>query len=525
MLEDAEVRDIVEMRSGGALSRVFEEIVDNNKTVAGVPVSPETALMCGAVLSCVRVLAESVASIPFNVYRRLPGGGSEIAEGLPLQEVIAYQPNGWMTSFEFRELMESWKLLWGNAYAHIVSGSRGAVSELIPLHPSRMTVKRLENGRLRYYYREPNQATPVEFPQDEIFHIRWLSRDGVTGYVPTALSRDVIGLARATEIHAGAFFGNGARPGTVIEVDEPLKPETMQRLRQTWEDIHRGPDRAHKTAVMPHGTHVKELTSNNQTAQLVETMRYAVEAIARVYRVPAHLIGDLTNVRHSTVEQSAIDFITFSLMPHLRRWEMACRRDLIVDDKQYFCQFDVKALMAGDYAARSQFLREMFQMAALDVDELRAEIGLNPLPNNLGKKRFVQVNMQLLDAFTLETPNGQKSPEATGPTPGPPPPTPADAQERAAAEVLFKSTVRRLAAAEAAGIIERRNKPAKLEQWIDSCAERMRLELCDAAKATGRDVDEFVVSWKKTTNELLLSCHRSGKPYEEVTATWTDRMN
>jgi HK97 family phage portal protein len=533
--EDAAVEDMVEMRSG-SMSRVFEEIRETRQTTAGVYISPETSLECTAVLACVRVISESVASLPLNVYRRLPGGGKEIAEELPLQEVIAHQPNSWMTSFEFRELMQSWLLLWGNAYAFIKSGRRGAVTELIPLHPSRMEVKRLENGRLRYEYTPPDKVVPDKYTQDQILHLRWLSQDGVTGYVPTTLSRDAIALARATELHSGAYFGNGARAGTVIETSEPHKPETLQRLRQSWEDMHRGSDKAFKTAVLPHGMSVKELTTNNVNAQLIETRRYQCLEVARVYRVPAHLIGELQDVRHSTVEQAAIDFVTFSLMPHLRRWQGVFRRDLIADDRTYFVEFDINSLMAGDYAARSQFLREMFHMGCLSVDEVRAAIGYNPLPDERGDKRFIQVNMQLLDAFTLENPTAGMAVEEPDVAPvgapvepsGSPDPAsePSPGSEgRDAAELLWTSTLRRLAAIEADGILERRKKPAKLSAWLEAHEQRMRTELCDAAQATGRDIDDFVAAWGEKSRDLLLDCHRSGKAYEEVTESWTDRTN
>ena len=541
MDENAAIEDVVELRSG--ISRVFEEIIEQRRTVAGVSISPETSLQCSAVLACVRVLSEGVAQLPLHLMRRLPGGGKEIADDHPLNEVLAYQPNGWMTSFEFRELMQSWILLWGNAYALIKSGRRGAVTELIPLHPSRMKVEYLENGRLRYLYQEPDKPTPKPYTQDQIFHLRWLSQDGITGYVPTTLSRDAIALARATELHAGAYFGNGARPGTVIETDQPLKPETMERLRRSWEDVHRGSDKYAKTAVMPHGTHVKEYGGvNNETAQLLQSRRFQVEEVARVYRVPAHLIGNLENVRFSTVEQSAIDFVTFSLIPHLRRWEMASRRDLVVDDKQYFVEFDVNALMAGDYAARSQFLREMFNMAAISVDELRQAIGYNPLPNGEGDKRFIQVNMQLLDAFTEESPTGQAQPQASqgsqeaAEDAGEEPPAEeepdaqpaavnAGSEEGRAAEALWRTTLARLAAVEADGILARRNKPAKLEAWLQQHETRMRGELEASGQATGRDTEAFVVNWMERTRDLLLDCHRSGKPYEEVTEKWTSRTN
>jgi hypothetical protein len=356
----------------------------------------------------------------------------------------------------------------------------------------------------------------------------------VTGFVPTTLSRDAIGLARATELHSGAFFGNNGQPGTYIETDQPHKPEVLARFREQWNDAHQGPMNAYKTVVMPFGFHRKQIEQRNDTSMLVETRRYQVEEVSRCYRVPGHLIGDLSNVRFSTVEQSAIDFVTFSLIPWCRRWEMACRRDLVVDDKQYFCQFDTNALMVGDYAARSQFLREMANLGALDIDEIRSQIGYNPLPDGQGKKRFVQVNMQLLEAFTAENPTGQKQTTAT---PAPPagvadtteqtaPGAPAaaeDARQAAGAEVLFKTNLRRLAAVEADGVLERRNKPEKLASWLDQMTGRMRDELAEAAQATGRDIDGFIGTWVNRSRELLLECHRSGQKYETVTEGWCDK--
>ena len=535
--ETAEAGDLTPLENRASLSRVFEELLERNKASAGVYISPETALSCSAVLCAVRVLAESIAAMPFNVYRRIPGGGKEIAEEHPLQELLAYQPNDWMTSFEWREWTQSQMLLWGNSYSLINSGRRGAVSELIPLHASRMTVKRLENGRLRYEYKEPDKPTPTYYNQDRIFHLRWLSSDGVTGYVPTTLAKDAIALARATELHSSSFFGNGAQSGTYIETDQPFKPDAIQRFKQQWDDAHRGPDKAFKTVVMPHGFHKKSDPVNNQTSELVATRRYAVEEIARSYRIPMHLMGDLTNVRHSTVEQSGIDFVTFSLIPHCRRWQLAVRRDLIVEDREYFVEFDTTSLMAGDHAARAQYMREAFNMGALSVDEVRAQMGYNPLPDGLGSKRFVQVNMQLLDAFTVATPNGQEIPVAE-PPPEPesqdddaidgndgPRPSDAAVGDIRASEALFRTTLRRLAAVEADGILDRRNKPAKLQAWLESHSQRMRTDLQDAAKATGRDIDEFVLSWMDETRNRLLECVRSGRPYEEATGSWTDRAN
>lgn len=530
-MQTGTIEQIIELRSG--ISRVFEEITETRRTTAGVSVSPETSLQCSAVLACVRVISESVAALPFGLFKRRADGGKELAAGFPMHRVLSESPNGWMTSFEFRELMQSWLLLWGNAYAQIVPGRYGSVTELIPLHPSRMKVKRIENGRLRYLYTEPGQSTPTPYSQDQIFHLRWLTQDGVSGYVPTTLSRDAIALARATELHSSAYFGNGARPGTVMEVDSPLKPETAERLRQSWEEMHRGPERASKTAVLPHGVHLKELSGSNESSQLIETRRYQVEEVARAFRVPAYMIGDLTKSSYSSVEQQGLDFVTFSLVPHLRRWETATRRDLLHEDDDFFAEFDVRGLMRGDNAARAQYYRELWGLGVLSINEIRTAEGMNPIEN--GEKRFVQVNMALLESFV---PPDQAPPEGETPVKEgetvdsegentPPegentPPAPAE-EARSASELVFKTTLRRLASLEADGILERRDRPAKLAAWLEVHEKRMRTELLDACEATGRDIDDFVGGWMEKSRDLLLDCHRSGVKYETVTEGWCER--
>lgn len=535
MSEEAAIEDIVEMRSG--ISRVFEEIIEQQRTVSGVNVSPETALQSSAVLACVRVLSESVAALPLSVFRRLSEGGKQVASDLPLHRILSEQPNDWMTSFEFRELLTSHILLWGSAYAEIRPGRLGAVTQLHPLHPSRMKVERLENGRLRYIYQEPGKTSTKTFRQEQIFHLRWLTQDGVNGYVPTTLSRDAIGLARATELQASAFFGNGAKPGVVLTSDQPLKPETAQRLRRSWEDMHKGANQTGKTAVLPHGIQVKELGATNEANQLLETRRYQVEDIARAFRVPVYMIGDLTKSSYSSVEQQGLDFVTFSLVPHLKRWESAIRRDLILDDDQYFAEFDVKGLMRGDNAGRAQFYRELWNLGCLSINEIREAEGMNPIEQ--GEKRFVQVNMALLESFVVQDDSEEeetKEPEAESPATEeeetvevptevePEPNEEKSEDERSAPELMFRQTLRKLAATEADGILERRNKPAKLSAWLEAHEIKMRNELCDSAKATGRHIGDFVESWMNETRDLLLECKRSGKNFEEATNTWTARI-
>jgi phage portal protein BeeE len=310
-----------------------------------------------------------------------------------------------------------------------------------------------------------------------------------------------------------------------LESDQPLKPETAQRLRQSWDDIHGGgPKNGNKTAVLPHGIKIKELSGSNESSQLIETRRYQVEDIARAYRVPVYMIGDLTKSSYSSVEQQGLDFVTFTLVPWLRRWESAVRRDLVADDDNYFAEFDVRGLLRGDNAGRAQYFRELWNLGVLSINEIRAAEGMNPIEH--GDKRFVQVNMALLESFVVQPPPAEESPAPAeeAPVQDEEPMIEEEPAARSAAGVLFKQTLRKLAAVEADGIRERRTKPAKLAAWLEAHEKRMRTELCDVAQATGLQIDEFAASWMNETRDLLLECHRSGRPYEEVLETWTDRV-
>lgn len=365
----------------------------SNRNPSGVRVDPETALRSTVVLACVRVLATSVAGLPLHLYRRQPDGGKSIAREHPLYRVLHTSPNGWQTSFEFREQLMLHLCLHGNAYVEIRAGSAGFASELLVLHPSRMKVERIENGRLRYKYREDTGGETV-YTQDQISHIRWLSDDGVQGMVPVELARDAIGLARACEIHGASFFGNGARPGVVLTSENMIDAETARSLRDNWERVHRGSDRAFKTAVLTGGLKPVELGGNNQESQFLETRRFAVEEICRIYGCPPHLVGDLTRSSFSNIEQQSLDYLQNTLLGWLRRFESAFARDLITDPN-VFAEFDVRGLLRGDAAARASYYQTLWNLGVASINEIRGWENLDPVTG--GDTRFIQLNMTTLE--------------------------------------------------------------------------------------------------------------------------------
>jgi len=364
----------------------------SGRNPSGVRIDAESALRATVVLACVRVLSASVAGLPLHLYRRLAGGGKELARDVPLYRVLHTTPNDWQTSYEWRETLMLHLLLHGNAYCEIRGA--GDSRQLIPLHPSRMKVDRLENGRLRYTYREDRGSSTV-YSQDAVMHLRWLSDDGLNGMVPVEIAADAIGLARALEIHGASFFGNGARPGVVLTTDQMLSPEAAENTRNQWERAHRGPSRAQRTAVLQGGLKISEVGGNNQESQFLESRRFQCEEICgRIYGVPPHLIGDLSRSSFSNIEQQSLDYVQNGLMPWLRRFESAISRDLLTDDET-FAEFDVRGALRADAAGRSAFYNTMASLGVFSVNEIRGFENLNPVDG--GDIRVVPLNMQTLE--------------------------------------------------------------------------------------------------------------------------------
>ena len=359
---------------------------------SGVRIDPESALQSTVVLACVRVLAASVASLPLQIYRRTKGGGKSVAKDLPLYRILHSRPNAWQTSYEWRETCMLHLLTYGNAYSEVVGF--GSNMQLIPLHPSRMKVARMENGRLRYVYREPNdESTPYD--QDETFHVRWLSDDGVNGMVPVELARDAIGLARACEIHGAAFFGNGASPGQVLVTDGVLDPETIASTRENWDARHKGVRRSGRTALLQGGIKPFPMAGTNQEAQFLEARRFQIEEICRIFGVPPHLVSDLTRSSFSNIEQQSLDYLQNGLMPWLRRFESAITRSLLDDpSEETFVEFDVRGVLRADAAARAAFYQTMSSLGVFSVNDICDWENLNPVEG--GDARFVPLNMQTL---------------------------------------------------------------------------------------------------------------------------------
>jgi HK97 family phage portal protein len=379
------------------------------KTAADIQITPEKALASTVMLACSRILSEMISSMDLNLYRRLPGGARELALESPLHRVIHRVPNDWQTQMEFVEQIVMHLALWGNSYTEIVPGEYGAVSRLNNLHPSRMQVERIENGRLRYRYNNPQTGRDDRYTQDQIMHVRWTPEpDGIKGMVPVEISRDAIALARALEIHASKFWANSARPGVVLQTDGSLTPETAERLRDNWERIHKGAERAYKTAILTNGLKVEPIGFSNESSQFESSRRFQTEEICRIYRLPLHLVqGEALS---GDIEAKGQDFLTYTLTPWLRRIEQAISRSLIVNDDMYVAAFDTKSLLRGNSNSRASFYSTMTGLGIYTINDCRRMEGLPPVEN--GDKHFVAMNTQTLEEAVKPKPDPSQMPGA-----------------------------------------------------------------------------------------------------------------
>ncbi len=350
---------------------------DRIGSMAGVSVSEESAMRTSAVYACVKILAETVASLPLHLYKR--SGNKKIkAEEHPLFSCLYEIPNAETTSFNFREVMMTALLLWGNAYARIIRDKQGHVKELWYLRPDLMTVSRDINKKLKYDYADENGGM-IKYRPDQIFHVKGLSYDGVKGLSPIGQMKEAIGLSLATESYGAAFFGNGARPGGVIEYPGTLKDP--EKLRESWNKVFQGSKNSNKTAVLEAGAKFHTIGLPPEESQFLETRKFQINEICRIFRVPPHLVGDLEKATFSNIEHQSIEFVQHTIRPWLVRWEQEISRSLLSDEERtmYFARFNVDGLLRGDYASRMQGYATARQNGWMSANDIRELEEMNPI--------------------------------------------------------------------------------------------------------------------------------------------------
>jgi HK97 family phage portal protein len=386
---------------------IHDWLGSSSQAASGVRVTPDTALRASAVFAAVKILAESVAQLPLILYRRRPDGGKERAFEHPLYPLLHDLPAADLTSFELREQMQAHLALRGNAYARLERDGAGRVQSIEPVHPDTVTPYRLDSGRLAYSYR-PSGSTggrgPTTFLAGEgtLLHVRGLSFDGLSGVSPITYAREAIGLGMAAEEFGSRFFAQNARPGGVLEHPGKLKNEERDNLKRSWEDMHSGLANSHRVAVLEEGMKWQAIGLSHEDAQYLDTRKFQIAEIARIFRVPPHMLGDLDRATFSNIEQQSLEFVIYSLQPWLVRWEQALTRDLLTPAERtnHFIEFLIAGLVRGDLASRYQAYATGRQWGWLSVNDIRSLENLNPVA---GGDVFISP-MNMLPAGSLPAP-------------------------------------------------------------------------------------------------------------------------
>ena len=379
-------RDKPKNRSGGNLGFLF------GSTTSGKVVNERTALQTSAVYACVRILSESIASLPLHVYRYNRDGSKERTPYHMLYRLLHDEPNSEMTSFVFRETLMAHLLIYGNAYSQIVRNGNGQPVALYPLLPNKMDVSRGKNGELLYtYYRDADESgyRPKQggftLRREEVLHIPGLGFDGLIGYSPIAMAKNAIGMALATEDYGAAFFANGANPGGVLEHPGVIKPEQADRLRESWQSQFGGAN-AHKVAVLEEGLKFHQMSIPPEQAQFLETRKFQINEIARIFRVPPHMVGDLEKSSFSNIEQQSLEFVKYTLDPWVIRWEQSLQQSLLLPSEKstMSIRFNLDGLLRGDYQSRMQGYSVGIQNGLFSVNDIRTLEDMNLLPDSEG---------------------------------------------------------------------------------------------------------------------------------------------
>lgn len=381
----------------GALSRLFsvapraatqspqelERIITAHYggTNSGAHVTPDTALQVGAVFACVRVLAEDVAKLPVILYRRTADGGKERAVEHPLHVLMHDQPNGFQTSFEFREMMQAHLALRGNAYAFVVRVG-GRPVELLPIHPDRVKAKISDDWSVTYEVRTGGGRGGWEpFGPADILHLRGLATDGLIGLSPATMAREAIGLAMAAESHGARFFSNGAKPGLVVTHPKTLSPTARANIKDGIEDATAGAN-IFRVLLLEEGMSATAVGLNQEDAQYVESRKFQIPEIARWYRMPPHKIQDLDRSTNNNIEHQGQEYLTDTLDPWLTRWRQRLNMSLLnpAERRVYFFDFLTEALVRGDIASRYGAYAIAVNTGWMNPNEVRVRENLNPAP-------------------------------------------------------------------------------------------------------------------------------------------------
>lgn len=443
------------------------------ESAAGVVVNEETALSATAVWAGVRIISETLAMLPLELYERKGDRSKSQARNLTLWKVIHDEPNPEQTSFEFRDMQQGFLLLWGNCYAQKIYNGRGEVIELWPLVPWRVTPERTRSGSLAYRVELPGQSgVMATLPADDVLHIRGFTSSGLLGDNIVQKFRNAIGLSLASEEFGAKFFSNGLAPSGALKHPGKLGADGRKNLRDSFTESNGGVSKAHRMMILEEGLEWFPMSVSPEKAQALETRKFQVTEVSRILRLPPHLLYDLERSTNNNIEHQGQEFVTYSMQPWLTRWEQRLNRSLLLPNQRskYFTQFETKALLRGDSAARASFYKEMSAVGAYSANDIRNHEGEEPVEG--GDQRFVQMNLVPLEMVGALAEAQIKAKSAPPADPDPVEPEP-KSDARAALLPVVRAEVERIVRRQVKAVTNAAKKPVQeFRVWADGFFEK-----------------------------------------------------
>ena len=381
------------------------------RTATGIAIDEENALSSTAVFAAVKILSETIASLPLHLYKRLERGKKRAVDH-HLYPILHFRPNPTMTSMAYREAMMGQLLLWGNSYSVIERVGTGEVNALYPLISSRVEVK-WDRGNPFYFYTFSDGSEKI-FPGREILHIAGFSRGGRSGYGLISQGREAIGLSLATEEYGARFFSNNAKPPVALEHPGHLGDKGLKNLRKALEAEHQGLSQSHKMMILEEGMKLHEYGVSPEDSQALETRKFQVTEIARLFNIPPHILKDLERATFSNIEHSSLEFVIYTLRPWLVKLEQNYSLQLLpeLDHNEYFSEHLVDGLLRGNIESRYKAYATARLNGWMSANDIRELENMNPIEG--GDIYLVPLNMQPINWLVGEKPKEEPKEEAPG---------------------------------------------------------------------------------------------------------------
>jgi len=512
-------------------------------TSAGEVITEQTALTCAAVKAAVSILAETVATLPLDVFQSMPDGGRQLALNHPMYPLLHDEPNKETSSFIWRESKQGHLGTWGNGYSEIQRDGRDDVIALWQRSPDPARTKpfrKESDGEIWYEARDEHGNRESDIPARNMLHIPGFGFDGLSGYSPIRLLRESIGISKGAERFAAETFANNATPSGVITVPDELSEDAFKRTEGSFNKAFGSHDKRHKVALLEGGAQFAATQMKPGDVQMIEARRFSVEDVARGYRIPLYLLQELTNgTSYASIVELGREFIVYTMMPWFKRWQAEINRKLLGDG--YFCEFNVRAFMQGDHAARGDFYRKLFSVGGMTTNRILSLENENTIGSE-GDRRFVPLNMIPLDRVDdyVDAIITKKKTGGSAPNKGPGGAVNESqgvnewqAKAEQAAAAMYTDATRRMLTKEGNAAKRAANEPSTFVVWLDSFYEK-HAKLCEeaflpAALAGYDDLEMLTSRHIEASKSSLLAASECkidelSKSVTACVAGWGDRI-